>query len=456
MSGAIVGLGPGTQSNATKASDWPQDVSATLATFALDRHMIAFYDERPWAEVEAYQFRHLSKLLSHVTKHSGWWRDRLRSARDNKTVDFRRLPLMTRDQFRISLDAAAGPITLPQGHGGALANATSGSSGVPLSFFNSGMAGRMNAAHYAHDRMRHHLDPQHLFARIVAKVDAHAGPHVHVPARPLYARNEEVQRRSNQFTVEEHARWLAEVKPRYVLANVRLMTGMLDAYEEGAAEPPTTPVDALLSFAETVTPEFRARAHKILGARVLDRYSCEEVGPLAFQCPVSDEHYHIASTNALLEVLDDSGTCCRPGEIGRVFVTSLHNYASPVVRYELGDLAAWSPQCVCGYDKPVLTRLLGRVRFLVRLPSGDRKHVAFTARHWLSVAPFSETRIVQVSEGVIRAEYVLNRGLTMDEQIKLETILKAEISPHLRYELARVERIDWGPSYKRQDVISLI
>lgn len=444
------------QPRARKASDWPNDAGPKLQAFALDRYMIAHYDSRPVAEVEAFQFQHLSRLLSHAARHSPWWQERLGPIRKGGTLDFHRIPLMTREHYRAFLTASGGPLPLPGGHGQAQPNATSGSSGIPLSFYTSSLCGRMNGAHSSYDRSRQGLDPGRLLARIIRKVGEHSGPHLRVPSNALYRRNEEVQRRSNSFTSEEHARWLSEVRPAYVFANVRLLSGILDAYEEGAADPPGQPIDAVLSFAETVTPEFRVRARRILGARVLDRYSCEEAGPLAFQCPSSDAHYHVASTNAVVEVLDERGVRCRPGEIGRVFVTSLHNYASPVVRYELGDLAAWAPRCVCGYDKPVLTDLLGRVRFLIRLPSGGRKHVVVTARDWLSVAPFRETRLVQVSQAVIRAEYVLDRALSREEEAKLTGILETEISPELRYDLTRVERIDWGPTYKRQDVVSLI
>ena len=122
----------------------------------------------------------------------------------------------------------------------------------------------------------------------------------HVAGNAILGLNEEFQRRSKQFTVEEHARWIAEVKPGYVYASATLLMGFLDSYEQGIASPPAAPVLALLSFAETVTPQLRRQARRVLGARVLDRYSSEEIGPMAFQCPVSDEHYHLAATNALV------------------------------------------------------------------------------------------------------------------------------------------------------------
>src|SRR5215207_1571516 len=109
-----------------------------------------------------------------------------------------------------------------------------------------------------------------------------------------------------------------------------------------------------------------------------------------------------------------------------------------------------SPQCVCGHLHPVLTNLLGRKRFLVRLPSGARKYVAFNARDWLPIAPIREYRIVQVTEGVIHAEFVLDRALTPEEHDNALAKLKRDISPDLTYKVVQVETIDWGPSYKRQ------
>lgn len=446
----------GTKPSGTEASDWPTPISLGLATFAADQHMIAFYEHQSHAVLNAFQMRRVGQLLSHAVKYSPWWQERLPTLGKGKAVSFETLPLQTRAMYRASLAAAGGPLPVPKGHGTIASNATSGSSGVAVAFFYSHLCGRMNTAHYAYDRTRQRLDRDRPIARIMSSVRPHEGPHVHVPARPVFGRNEEYQRRSKQFSIEEHARWIAEVRPGYVFASSSVLRGILDVFESGTVKQPDPPIGALMSFAETMTPEIRAQAQRVLGARVLDRYSCEEAGPLAFQCPVSDEHFHIAATNAIVEVLDKTGARCPPGKVGRVFVTNLHNYASPVVRHELGDLAAWAPRCVCGYQKPVLSRLLGRETFLIRLPSGERQYIYISAKSWLAIAPFQETRIVQVKEGMIRVECVLDRPLTSDERRGTVAMLEREITPKVAYEVVQLERIDWGPTYKRQDVVSLI
>ena len=104
----------------------------------------------------------------------------------------------------------------------------------------------------------------------------------------------------------------------------------------------------------------------------------------------------------------------------------------------------------------MLTQLLGRKRFLVRLPSGDRVAPRIFARQLLPIAPVREHRLVQVSETTLHAELVLERTLTEDERRGIAAVLRDVISPELNYEVHQVEKIDWGPTYKRQDVISLI
>ncbi len=53
-------------------------------------------------------------------------------------------------------------------------------------------------------------------------------------------------------------------------------------------------------------------------------------------------------------------------------VTPLHNFASPLIRYEIGDYAEVGKTCTCGRTLPVLNRILGRHRNLCVLKNGER------------------------------------------------------------------------------------
>jgi phenylacetate-CoA ligase len=426
-------------------------MDVAFARMLNDVHAIKFLESQSPAAVRKFQYHRVAKLLTHATKHSSWWRKRI-SAQGRLSFD--KLPLMARHDLRDSIKAAGGALPIPSSHGSVQTNSTSGSSGVPVEFYGSSLTSRLTRASYWKDRVDKGFDPSKKLARFAVKMNPHEGPHVEVPGNPFIGRSPELVRRMQQFSVREHALWLASAGCPYMVIQPVLLAGLLDEYELGEIAPPR--MEKVISYAESVTADLRLRTQSLLGARIIDRYSCEEVGPIAFQCPSNEDHYHVAISSVIVEVLNQDGYHCANGEIGRVHITGLNTYANPIVRYELGDLAALLPQCVCGHCHPTLTNLLGRQRFLILLPSGERKPVRITAKNWLAVMPVRETRIVQVSPYTIRAEFVMDRPPTGSERDALLGMLRQEISPELTYEVTQVQSIDWGQTYKRQDIVSLI
>ena len=59
----------------------------------------------------------------------------------------------------------------------------------------------------------------------------------------------------------------------------------------------------------------------LTGLELVDQYSSMELGLIATQCP-QHRHYHVQAENVFVEILDDSGRPCRPGETGQVVVTA--------------------------------------------------------------------------------------------------------------------------------------
>ena len=52
---------------------------------------------------------------------------------------------------------------------------------------------------------------------------------------------------------------------------------------------------------------------------------------MASVCP-RGHGWHVHAENVLLEILDDQDRPCRPGQTGRVLLTTLHNYLTPFLR----------------------------------------------------------------------------------------------------------------------------
>src|SRR3569833_578183 len=72
----------------------------------------------------------------------------------------------------------------------------------------------------------------------------------------------------------------------------------------------------------------------------------------------------------IVEIVNADGNPCRAGEVWRIIVTPLLGYATPLLRYDNGDLAEASDGCSCGRHLTTLNRIAGRVRNIFRLRDG--------------------------------------------------------------------------------------
>src|SRR5260370_22292708 len=61
---------------------------------------------------------------------------------------------------------------------------------------------------------------------------------------------------------------------------------------------------------------------------------------------------------------------------GRIVITDLLNLSMPLIRYEIGDVAACAEDqnCPCGRNLPLLTGVQGRTTDFLRLPDG--RHIS--------------------------------------------------------------------------------
>ncbi len=123
---------------------------------------------------------------------------------------------------------------------------------------------------------------------------------------------------------------------------------------------------AIVSTAETLTPLRRRTMEEAFGSRVYNFYGAKEAPSIAAEC--QDGSMHIFSFNNLVEVLDRDGNPMHEDGLGRVVITPLHNYAMPLIRYEIGDMASVRlGRCRCGSNLPSLGKVSGRfTEFVVR------------------------------------------------------------------------------------------
>ena len=105
-------------------------------------------------------------------------------------------------------------------------------------------------------------------------------------------------------------------------------------------------------------------------------------------------------------------------------VTGLHNFAMPLIRYEIRDYAEPGELCPCGRGLPTLRRVVGRLRNMLVLPNGDKRWPLTGFRDFRDIAPIRQYQLVQKSLERIEVRYVVDRPLTAQEEDKLSAVIQ--------------------------------
>ena len=132
----------------------------------------------------------------------------------------------------------------------------------------------------------------------------------------------------------EVARDLARIEPDVIQAYPGVLT-------EVAALWPTIgrgrrPPRLVFPGGEVMPPAMRKRIAEGLRTRVFDTYGSHECNMLGWECPVSGL-IHVCDDSIIMEVIR-AGAPAGPGESGEVWITVLHTYSVPYIRYCLGDI----------------------------------------------------------------------------------------------------------------------
>jgi phenylacetate-CoA ligase len=171
------------------------------------------------------------------------------------------------------------------------------------------------------------------------------------------------------------------------------------------------------TLGEALDAGVREACEKSWKVKVVDAYSSQELGLIAAQCPDHPkQHYHVVAENVLLEVLNERGEPARPGEVGRMVLTDLHNFATPLIRYEIGDLAEMGSPCPCGRGLPMIARVLGRTRNMLVLPSGEQMCPRFTYEEFLFKLPIRQFQVIQENLETLAVRLVADRKLAPEEE----------------------------------------
>jgi phenylacetate-CoA ligase len=414
---------------------WPVMNREPVASLAA---LLAVMDRTQWMkrrDIVARQFEQLALLAKHLVRESRQFEGRMRDAGlrpDDLGSEegLRRLPVLRRRDLQVppgDLHCAS----LPQSHMPLGESRTSGSTGEPVVIRRTAVNQLVWRAANIRTQIWQGTDFAKPCTTIRPQFSEYGVRDNRGAPINLLFKTGPVQLIPITADIKQQAAWLREFRPDNIVIYPTNLDHLCRYFKENGGVPEG--LNWVYTISETLHPRVREQAEEVLGAKVLDKYSSQEVGMIAAECPESGL-YHIISENLIVEVIKDDGSPCRIGDTGRIIVTDLHNYATPMVRYDIRDVAEVGGACPCGRGLPTLKRILGRERNLLIKPDGTRNWPLIGMHAFRDVAPVQQYQFIQHDLERIEVRMVTERPLTKAEETKLAGIMKAALAYECKLE----------------------
>lgn len=432
MSTEITGTGSNPRLSGVKEVVWPAVPprnAAQIASVLLELEQTQWW---PAERLRAAQFAQLRVLLKHAYQTAPFYRRRLdalgyKAGQEIDEALWSRIPLLTRSDIQLNTDGLRSN-KVPKGHGEVRSSSTSGSTGQSLTVYGTDL----NRFFWMVFTLREHLWHKRDFsqklgviryggsAKVGAPPHGSEGENWGPPASAVFSTGPAATL-DISADISVQVAWLQKHQPGYLLTYPSNLEGLAKhCVQEGIR------LSGLLqvrTISELLPPSLRELCQEAFGVPVIDAYSSNEAGCVAFECPDCGQ-YHVQAENALCEILDDDGNPCAPGESGRIVLTPLHNFAMPLLRYEIRDHAVVGDAGMCDRGLPVLKSILGRSRNMMIMPDGDKRWPTFLS--WTELAPIAQYQIIQHAVDHLEARLVTHRRFTAEDEAMLTHALREQ------------------------------
>ena len=317
--------------------------------------------------------RLLIELLSHCKQSVPYYAEAMRDRGDSFHEDpeeyLRRFPVLDRHTLRSRFDELKSTDLAQRKW---YLNCTSGSTGEPVRFIQDGeYAGRSGAITL-------------LYSKLVGREIGESQVYLWGSERDIVQGSDGWRARAiNRLTntvflnvfrmppelMREIIAVLNVKRPKLIVAYSHTLYELARFAEREGLE--VVPQAAIITSADTLHPFMRDTIERVFQCKVFNRYGSREVGDIACEGP-GWEGLWVAPWANYVEVVDEKGNRVPDGTEGEILVTSLTNFAMPLVRYRIGDVGVLSPMQTCDrvrYGR-VFQAILGRNGDIFKTSSG--------------------------------------------------------------------------------------
>ncbi len=420
----------------TSGNAWPAIASPNDATLLALQYQLERSQWLTPEEIQQNQFKQAQQLLTHALATIPYYQATIPNALIDQTPDldwdaWQRIPILERKDVQENsqnlISKAIPPDHLPVGAG-----LTSGSTGRPISLLRT----RVTSLMWDAFTLRSHLWYKRDLSKKRAAIRYFEGD---IAAAPLGAMQKGWGTAADMFLphgivialnvstpIAEQAKWLLKENPDYLISYPSNLAALAEFCSKGKIQ--FSNLKEIATMGELLSIEQRNTCREAFGLEIIDTYSAEEIGYIAMQCP-SSQHYHAQSENVLLEVINEAGEPCKTGEVGRVVLTTLHNFAKPLIRYAIGDYAEVGTPCQCGRGLTVLKKVVGRSRNMFVRPDGQKFWPSvprFTDEMYAALPAIRQAQYVQKAPDWIEVRAVVEQSYSSELEVQITTFFQKQ------------------------------
>ena len=357
------------------------------------RAFLREFDNWPLDRQQAYQMEELKKLLAFAVAHSDFYRELYAGidvASIQRIEDLQRLPIVDKEALRVNLSRVQ-----TQGEKGAVVEHTGGTTGKSLVVLQRVSDSMRRMATLDHFKTRVGFEHRRM------KRATFNGKHIVPPgqkSKVFWRYNAACKQMiySSFFITEDNIPYylngLRRFQPDALDGFFTCMTDIAHYLHRKGEKPGFSP-KAIFPTSETVSPLGRALLEEVFGCKVYDQYASSEGAPFVTDC--AHQTLHMDLSSGVLEHF---------GENDEVLITSFSTYATPLIRYRIGDSMIFAPEgttCPCGMQAPVVESIQGRSLDFLYTPQGARVNAGNVAN-----------LLKNMPNAVIRAQF---RQVKLDE-----------------------------------------
>jgi phenylacetate-CoA ligase len=211
-------------------------------------------------------------------------------------------------------------------------------------------------------------------------------------------------------------------------------------------------VSSVITMSESLNEFTKASLEKYFGVPAVSRYSNLENGIIAQQETNGNLRFLVNTASYHIEILKiDTDAPAKEGELGRIIVTDLYNYAMPMIRYDTGDVGSLEQDA----SKPgrlYLSKVEGRKLDMLYDTKGTIVSSYIMYKNMWQYTEIRQYQLIQNGE----KEYLfkINVGETFERESQLVEEFKSYLGDDAVFQIEYVEEIPLLDSGKRRKLVN--